>query len=68
MTKKSRGLREMNEFIPLNKLDKPEEQINVYLSDGFTPKYCFNSIVGEVFIERDKVTIPKRDLKENDKR
>ena len=45
-----------------------EEKKNIYLSDGFIPRYSFNNMTDEHVVKRDRITIPKRDLRENDKR
>ena len=58
----------MHEFVLLKNFNKTDNRMNVYLSDGFTPKYTFSNIAERRVIERDTVIMPKRDLRENDKR
>lgn len=57
----------MDKFIPLAKKYQTEEK-NIYLSDGFIPKYSFNNMADEHVVERDRIIIPKRDLRERESR
>lgn len=59
--------RVMDKFISLDKMYQIEEKRNIYLSDGFIPKYGFDNMVSEHVIKRDRITIPKRSLRKNDK-
>ena len=55
----------MDEFIPLSKLYNQEENSNIYLSDGYIPKYGFNNIIEEDIRVPDKIIITKRSLKDD---
>lgn len=49
----------MDKFIPLSELYKEKS-----CKDEFIPKYGFSLLENNIIIERDKIIMPKRKLKE----
>lgn len=55
----------MNKFISLAESHKQLEQKDIYHLDGFEPKYYINIYAENKPIERAKILISKRTLKNN---